>query len=91
MCGGSQGVNDIYLKQSNSKKPTDWKLVRKRGIVQDELVQSKLANFLLKFPNMLTLQGKVISRNQVTTTLCHLISCNQVSLTLCQLRNDGKP
>ena len=33
-------------------KPKDWKLVRKRGIIPDGLVQSKLKSFYLKFPNL---------------------------------------
>ena len=33
-------------------KPKDWRLVRKRGIIPDGLVQGKLKSFILKFPNL---------------------------------------
>ena len=37
---------------STSVKPKDWKLVKKRGIIPDGLVQSKLKSFISKFPNL---------------------------------------
>ena len=37
---------------SISTKPRDWKLVKKRGIIPDRLVQSKLKSFMLKLPNL---------------------------------------
>jgi hypothetical protein len=42
---------------SPSRRPSDWKLVRRRGVVPDGLVQSKLAAFVIKFPNLQTVQG----------------------------------
>ena len=37
---------------SPSVKPKNWKLVKKRGIIPDGLVQSKLKSFITKFPNL---------------------------------------
>ena len=43
----------ISLRSTSvSVKPKDWKLVKKRGIIPDRLVQSKLKSFILKFPNI---------------------------------------
>ena len=41
-----------FSSDSISTKPRDWKLVKKRGIIPDGLVQSKLKSFILKFPNL---------------------------------------
>ena len=37
---------------SPSVKPKNWKMVKKRGIIPDGLVQSKLKSFITKFPNL---------------------------------------
>ena len=42
----------IISSTSVSVKPKDWKIVRKRKIIPDGLVQSKLKSFILKFPNL---------------------------------------
>ena len=39
-----------FISTLTTVKPKDWKLVRKRGIIPDGLVQSKLKSFIAKFP-----------------------------------------
>ena len=46
-------VSQIMFKTIPGRvKPRDWKLVKKRGVVPDGLVQSKLNSFIKKFPNL---------------------------------------
>ena len=44
---------EITFRSTSVKvKPKDWKLVRKGGIIPDDLVQSKQKSFYSKFPNL---------------------------------------
>ena len=45
------------MMSQKSVKPKDWKLVKKRGIVPDGLVQSKLLSFMQNFPHLVVKGG----------------------------------
>ena len=54
------------LKHQVSVKPQDWRLVKKRGIVPDGLVQSKLMSFIGKFPHLEKGRGAKMDRDGST-------------------------
>ena len=65
----------------HSRKPTDWKLVRKRGIIPDGLVQTKLAHFIRKYPNLRTVQGERGPKRKLDD-ITHIENSNMKTLKL---------
>ena len=51
VCDG-EPVKISFTSTLTKVKPKDWKIVKKRGIIPDGLVQAKLKSFIIKFPNL---------------------------------------
>jgi hypothetical protein len=51
VCDG-EPVKISFTSTLTKVKPKDWKIVKKRGIIPDGLVQAKLKSFFIKFPNL---------------------------------------
>jgi hypothetical protein len=45
-CRGGEGPS------KPSRRPVNWSVPRKRGLIPDGLVQARLSNFVVKFPNL---------------------------------------
>ena len=55
--GGGEGLS------KPSRRPVNWSVPRRRGLIPDGLVQARLSNFVVKFPNL----GRVGSCNNNTS------------------------
>ena len=50
--GCEQRVGDGQEQVKSGRKPVKWVVPRRRGIVPDRMVQTRLLNFDVKFPNL---------------------------------------
>ena len=50
--GRGLGVGDGREQGKTGRKPVKWVLPRRRGIVLGGMVQTRLSNFVEKFPNL---------------------------------------
>ena len=61
--GGEERVGGGEGPSKPSRRPVNWSVPRRRGLIPDGLVQARLSNFVVKFPNL----GRVGSCNNNTS------------------------
>ena len=57
MDGGGGGERDERVvdgeeSRQPSRKPVNWRVPKRRGLIPDGMVQAQLSNFVVRFPNL---------------------------------------
>ena len=79
--GREQRVRDGQEQVKSGRKPVKWVVPRRRGIVPDGMVQTRLQNFVVKFPNLGMVGGcnQTGENSKVRTTSCQSDRLNNIT------------